>query len=73
TDRNGAASVTAKVNTADNGVKVGAREAGLPAFLSGRHRRPVKVALPERQLLTPPFRHRLLSQRDGDRPRPGSA
>ncbi len=49
-DRNGAASVTAKVNTADRRRWRPQKKAGLSAFLSGRHRRPVKAALPERQL-----------------------
>ncbi|EIT8868895.1 hypothetical protein AB6R89_004211 [Salmonella enterica] len=35
-DRNGVASVTAKVNTADNGREETPEEAGLPAFISGR-------------------------------------
>ncbi|EKN4992242.1 hypothetical protein PXT12_003969 [Salmonella enterica] len=35
-DRNGVASVTAKVNTADDGREETPGEAGLPAFISGR-------------------------------------
>ncbi|EGM9639719.1 hypothetical protein ACEQGU_004634 [Salmonella enterica] len=35
-DRNGVASVTAKVNTADDGWEETPEEAGLPAFISGR-------------------------------------
>lgn len=44
--RNGAASVTAKVNTAEHGAKETPEKAGWPAFLSGRQRRPVEAALP---------------------------
>ncbi|EBJ8046277.1 hypothetical protein D0P01_14450 [Salmonella enterica] len=35
-DRNGVVSVTAKVNTADDGREETPEEAGLPAFISGR-------------------------------------
>jgi len=57
TDRDRAASVTAKVNAADNEMKVDAEKAGSPAFLSGRQERPVKAALPGRQLQAPGGKH----------------